>query len=187
MRQIISFILIVSIAMILNAQEKEKKMDSKIYSFTMKTIEGSEKSLADYKGKVIMIVNVASKCGYTKQYKELEEIYRKYKDKGFVILGFPANNFLGQEPGTDKEIKEFCSLNYGVTFDLFSKISVKGDDQHSLYKFLTEESPMAGSVKWNFQKYMIDRNGNVVNKFAPGIKPTEIEVIECIEKLLADK
>jgi len=158
-----------------------------LYSFTMKTIDGKDKQLSDYKGKVLMIVNVASKCGHTPQYKGLEALYEKYKDSGFMILGFPANNFFSQEPGTNEEIKIFCSVNYGVTFDMFSKISVKGDDQHPLYHYLTEESQVPGVVKWNFQKYLVDRKGNVVTKFSPSTKPTEKEVIDEIEKLLNKK
>ena len=171
------------------AQPKEEQMENqpKLFSFTMKTIDGSDKKLSEYKGNVLMIVNVASKCGHTPQYKGLEALYEKYKDRGFKILGFPANNFLWQEPGTDSEIKQFCSTTYGVTFDMFSKISVKGDDQHPLYHYLTEESPVPGSVKWNFQKYLVDRNGNVVDKFSPGTEPTEKEVIAEIEKLLDEK
>lgn len=170
-------------------QTKEASMDqqSKVYSFTMKTIDGKDKSLSDCKGKVLLIVNVASKCGHTPQYKDLEALYEKYKDRGFMILGFPANNFLWQEPGTNEEIKKFCTLNYGVTFDMFSKISVKGKDQAPLYKYLTEESPVTGSVKWNFQKYLVDRNGNVVAKFQPGTKPSEEEVTTKIEELLKEK
>ena len=158
-----------------------------LYSFTMKTIDGKDKKLSDYKGKVLMIVNVASKCGHTPQYKGLEAIYEKYNNRGFMILGFPANNFLRQKTGTNEEIKKFCSLNYGVTFDMFSKISVKGNDQHPLYHFLTKESPVPGDVKWNFQKYLVDRKGNVVYKFSPGTEPTEKEVIDEIEKLLNDQ
>jgi glutathione peroxidase len=171
------------------AKDKEKQMETQppLYSFTMKTIDGNDKKLSDYKGKVLMIVNVASKCGHTPQYKGLESIYEKYKDRGFMILGFPANNFLWQEPGTNEDIKKFCSLNYGVTFDMFSKISVKGDDQHQLYHYLTEESPVPGAVKWNFQKYLVDRKGNVVEKIAPGTEPTEKEVIARIENLLSEK
>jgi glutathione peroxidase len=185
---IVTLSIIISSVMILKSQTKENKMEEKkIYSFVMKTIDGKEKSLGDYKGKVLMIVNVASKCGNTPQYKGLEEIYEKYKDKGFMILGFPANNFFRQEPGTDSQIKEFCTLNYGVTFDMFSKISVKGDDQHPLYKYLTEESPATGTVKWNFQKYLVDRDGNVVEKIAPGTSPTDEDVVKKIEQLLSVK
>jgi glutathione peroxidase len=171
------------------AQTEEKIMEQqpKLYSFSMKTIDGKDKPLSEYKGKVLLIVNVASKCGNTPQYKGLELIYEKYKDRGFVILGFPANNFLWQEPGTNDEIKQFCTLNYNVTFDMFSKISVKGSDQDSLYQYLTKDSPVPGAVTWNFQKYLVDRRGNVVEKFAPKTKPEEKEVIDKIEQLLSEK
>jgi glutathione peroxidase len=187
MRFILAMLFTVSV--IGSAQTKEKQMEQqpKLYSFVMKTIDGKEKSLSDYQGKVLLIVNVASKCGHTPQYKDLEDVFNKYKNRGFVILGFPANNFLRQEPGTDEEIMKFCTLNYGVTFDMFSKISVKGKDQHPFYQFLTQEPSVAGEVKWNFQKYLVDRKGNVVEKFAPGTKPTEKEVIDKIEQLLAQK
>jgi glutathione peroxidase len=171
------------------AQTEEKIMEQqpKLYSFSMKTIDGKDKPLSEYKGKVLLIVNVASKCGHTPQYKGLEAIYEKYKDRGFMIIGFPANNFLWQEPGTNDEIKKFCTLNYGVTFDMFSKISVKGSDQDPLYQYLTKESPVPGVVTWNFQKYLVDRKGNVVEKFTPGTKPEEKEVIDKIEQLLSEK
>jgi glutathione peroxidase len=173
----------------ISAEKKEKKMEMapKLYSFTMKTIDGNDKPLSEYKGKVLLIVNVASKCGHTPQYKGLEEVYKKYKDRGFMILGFPANNFLHQEPGTNEDIKKFCTMNYGVTFDMFSKISVKGNDQHPLYKYLTEESAVSGPVKWNFQKYLVNRSGAIVEKFAPGVEPTEQEVLDKIEQLLNEK
>jgi glutathione peroxidase len=186
---VIVLVALFMVQMIVVAQTKEKQVETQpmLYSFTMKTIDGNDKKLSDYKGKVLMIVNVASKCGHTPQYKELESIYEQYKDRGFMILGFPANNFLWQEPGTNEDIKAFCSLNYGVTFDMFSKISVKGNDQHPLYHFLTEGSPVPGVVKWNFQKYLVDRKGNVVEKFSPGTEPTEKEVIDKIENLLNEK
>jgi glutathione peroxidase len=133
---------------------------------------------------------VASKCGNTPQYSGLEELYKKYADREFAILGFPANNFLWQEPGTDEEIKEFCTTKYNVTFDMFSKISVKGSDQHPLYKFLTskESNPdHSGEVKWNFQKYLVDRNGKVIGKFAPSLAPESAEVAGAIEAALKQK
>lgn len=169
-------------------QTKEGTMNQQpaLYTFVMKTIDGKEKPLSEYRGKVLMIVNVASKCGFTPQYKALEEVYNKYKDRGLMILGFPANNFLWQEPGTDAEIKQFCTLNYGVTFDMFSKIDVKGKNQHPLYKYLTEDSPAHGKVEWNFQKYLVDRHGNVVEKFSPGIVPDDSTITSSIEKLLND-
>ena len=161
-----------------------------VLEFTMKNIDGKEVPLSTYKGKVLLIVNVASKCGNTPQYAGLEELYKKYADRGFAILGFPANNFLWQEPGTDEEIKEFCTTKYNVTFDMFSKISVKGSDQHPLYKFLTSKDSnpeFAGDVKWNFQKYLVDRNGKVIGKFAPGLNPTSEELTGAIEAALQEK
>lgn len=158
-----------------------------IYQFTMNDIDGNPVSLSDYKGKVVLIVNVASKCGYTPQYEGMETFYKENKDKGIVILAFPANNFLYQEPGTDAEIKEFCDKKYGVTFPVFSKISVKGKDQAPLYKFLTvkeENGVMDSSVKWNFQKYLIDRDGRLVTFFAPGTKVTDPEVADALKKVL---
>lgn len=171
------------------SQQKEKpSVDKKsLYHFTMKTIEGKDKSLAEYRGEVLLVVNVASFCGHTPQYKDLEEVYRRYKDKGFQILAFPANNFGQQEPGTDKEIKTFCESKYNVTFDLFSKISVRGDDQHPLYRYITKDSPFPGSVKWNFQKYLVDMDGNIVAMFPSGVKPTDKEVVQKIESLLNGK
>jgi glutathione peroxidase len=169
------------------AQETKKKMDSTIYNFTMKTIEGKEKPLVDYKGKVVMVVNTASFCGNTPQYKQLEEIYKQYKDKGFVIIGFPANNFGKQEPGSDTDIRTFCEKNYGVTFDLFSKISVKGDDIHPLYKYLTTETGFNGDIDWNFAKFLVDKNGKVVARFKAKVKPDEKEIVAKIEELVAQK
>ncbi len=155
-----------------------------VYDFTMKTIDGKEVPLSHYRGKVVLIVNVASQCGYTPQYKGLEALYRKYKDQGFTILGFPANNFGQQEPGTDAEIKTFCTTNYDVTFDMFSKISVKGNDQHPLYRFLTSagtDPKFSGDVKWNFQKYLIDRNGNIVGKFLSAVEPLSADITSAVE------
>jgi glutathione peroxidase len=161
-----------------------------IYEFTMKNIDGKDVSLGNYKGKVILLVNVASECGNTPQYKDLEALYVKYKERGLVILGFPANNFGEQEPGTDAEIKKFCTSTYNVTFPMFSKISVKGDDQHPLYRFVTskETDPeFAGEVKWNFQKYLISREGKILAKFAPRLNPASDEVTAAIEKALGSK
>ncbi len=156
-------------------------------NFTEKTIDGKDVSLCQYKGNVVLIVNVASKCGLTPQYKGLEEINKKYRDRGLRILGFPANDFASQEPGNESEIKQFCSLNYGVTFDLFSKITVKGDEKNELYRYLTAgggNQALAGEVQWNFQKYLIDRNGKLVQVFSPKVEPTAAEVTAAIEKLL---
>jgi glutathione peroxidase len=159
---------------------------SGIYNFTLNSIDGKPAPLADYKGKVVMIVNVASQCGYTPQYSALEAIYEKYKDQGFVILGFPANNFGAQEPGTNEEIKTFCSRKYSVTFPMYSKISVKGDDQAPLYGYLTKETGagITGDIKWNFTKFLIDRNGKVVQRFEPAVTPDSKDVTAAIEKQL---
>lgn len=156
-----------------------------VHEFTAKTIDGAEKPLSDYKGKVTLLVNVASKCGLTPQYEGLEKIYQEYRDKGFTILGFPCNQFLRQEPASENEIKQFCSLNYGVTFDLFSKIDVNGKNAHPLYAFLTgEQSPFPGKISWNFEKFLIGKNGEVVKRFAPTVKPEEPEIKQAIESLL---
>src|SRR3989338_6218878 len=124
-----------------------------VHTFTMKTIDGKGQPLSDYKGKTLLMVNVASKCGFTPQYKGLEELYAKYKDRGLIVLGFPANNFMGQEPGTDAEIKEFCSLKFNVSFPMFSKISVNGQDIHPFYQYLTTQSGFDGDIAWNFNKF----------------------------------
>ena len=159
---------------------------SSLYTFTLNSIDGKPVPLADYKGKVVLIVNVASRCGYTPQYSALEAIYEKYKDRGFVILGFPANNFGAQEPGTNEEIKTFCSRKYDVTFPMYSKISVKGADRAPLYAYLTEETGkgIAGEIQWNFTKFLVDRNGNVVQRFEPAVTPDSADVTAAIEKQL---
>lgn len=171
------------------AQTPDRTMTEQktVYSFAMKTVDGKDRPLSEYSGKVLLVVNVASRCGYTPQYKDLQAVYEKYKDRGFRILAFPANNFGAQEPGTDKEIKEFCETNYHVSFDLFSKVSVKGEDQHPLYRYLTTESPFPGEVKWNFQKYLVDRKGKVVGMFPSRVKPTDKEIEQHLEALLDDK
>jgi glutathione peroxidase len=152
---------------------------------TMKRIDGSEEPLSVHSGKVLMLVNVASRCGLTPQYTALQALYEKYQGQGFEVLGFPANNFMGQEPGSDEEIAAFCDSNYSVTFPLYSKISVKGDDIHPLYAELTTmPDPIGGDVQWNFQKYLVDRDGNVVQKFGPMTTPDAPEVAEAIEGLL---
>jgi glutathione peroxidase len=159
---------------------------SGLYNFTLNSIDGKPAPLAEYKGKVVMIVNVASKCGYTPQYSALESTYEKYKSQGFVILGFPANNFGSQEPGTNEEIKTFCTRKYNVSFPMYSKISVKGDDQTPLYSYLTKDAgaSVAGDIKWNFTKFLVDRNGKVIQRFEPAVTPDSKEVAEAIEKAL---
>jgi len=159
---------------------------SGIYTFTLNSIDGTAAPLANYKGKVVLVVNVASQCGYTPQYSALEATYEKYKDRGFVILGFPANNFGAQEPGTNEEIKTFCTRKYSVTFPIYSKISVKGADQSPLYAYLTKDTApgIAGEIKWNFTKFLVDRNGTVVQRFEPAVTPDSKELIGAIEKQL---
>ncbi len=160
-----------------------------IYDFTMKDIDGKEVRLAEFRGKVVLIVNVASKCGFTPQYEGLEKLYEKYREQGLVILGFPANDFLGQEPGTDADIKSFCSLTYNVTFPMFSKISVKGRDQHPLYAFLTgkDTNPgFAGAITWNFNKFLVGRDGKIVNRFGSKTAPENPELVAAVEAALKE-
>jgi glutathione peroxidase len=159
---------------------------SSIYDFTLPSIDGKPMPLSSFKGKVVLMVNVASKCGYTPQYSALEAIYQKYKDRGLVILGFPANNFGAQEPGTNEEIKTFCSTKYQVTFPLYAKVSVKGEDTTPLYQYVTRDAnpAVAGEIKWNFTKFLVDRSGKVVQRFEPAVKPDSPEVAGAIEKML---
>jgi glutathione peroxidase len=168
----------------------DKAASSTPLQFTVKDIDGKDVNLSDYKGKVVMIVNVASKCGNTPQYAGLEKMYEKYKDQGFVILGFPANNFGSQEPGSNSQIKEFCSSTYHVAFPMMGKVSVKGDDKAPLYKYLTTadtNGEFAGEVEWNFGKFLIDRNGAVIARFAPKTKVETPQVVSEVEKALAAK
>jgi glutathione peroxidase len=187
MKTIVLFAIFISLSQ-LQASAQELNQIKNIYGFEASDIEGKTTSLKKFKGKVVLIVNVASKCGLTKQYEGLETLYKKYKDKGLVILGFPCNQFLGQEPGTEAEIAQFCSVNYGVSFPMFSKISVNGDETHPLYKYLKSILPGKdgnAEIEWNFAKFLIDREGVPVLRFHPKIKPVELEAE--IEKLLADK
>ena len=155
---------------------------SSVYEFTMNSIDGQPLPLSSFKGKVLLIVNVASFCGFTPQYEQLEAVYEKYKDQGFVIAGFPANNFGAQEPGTNEEIKTFCTRKYNVKFPIYSKISVKGPDKAPLYQYLTETA--GGEIKWNFTKFLIDRNGKIIARFESPVKPDSPEVIAAIEKAM---
>jgi glutathione peroxidase len=149
--------------------------------FTVKGIDGKEVNLADYQGKVLLVVNVASKCGYTKQYKGLEALYEKYKDQGLIVLGFPCNQFRNQEPGDEKQIQEFCSKEYGVTFPLFAKIEVNGDGTAPFYKTLKEKAPTPGKVDWNFEKFLISKDGKVVGRYKSKVAPDSQEMVTAIE------
>lgn len=172
---------------IFNPSPTARPAEKSMYEFTLKDIDGKDVKLDAYKGKAVMIVNTASKCGLTPQYEGLQKLYSEYQDKGFEVLGFPANNFMGQEPGTEKDIKEFCALNYKVSFPMFSKISVKGADQHPFYTFLTnkESNPgFDGDITWNFEKFLTDKNGKVIARFSPKTLPDSPEVIAAIEKAL---
>ena len=161
-----------------------------IYGFTARNIDGQEVALSAYKGKVLLIVNVASKCGYTGQYAGLEKLFETYREKGFAVLGFPANDFLRQEPGTDEEIKGFCTLTYGVTFPMFAKIVVKGADIHPLYAFLTSKAihpEFGGAISWNFNKFLVGRDGVIRARFGSRTKPDDSELVAAIEQALSAK
>lgn len=160
--------------------------DPGVLSYQMNRLDGTPQALSDYRGQVVLLVNVASKCGLTPQYEGLEALYEEYGDRGFAVLGFPSNDFLGQEPGTNKEIADFCRSTYGVKFPMFAKIHVKGADAHPLYQQLTRlPDPLGGEIEWNFQKFLVDRNGEVVARFSPRTKPRNKAVVERIEALLA--
>jgi glutathione peroxidase len=153
-------------------------MPETVYDFTVTSIMGLPKSLADYKGKVLLIVNTASKCGFTPQFGGLQALYEKYHDEGFEILGFPCNQFMNQDPGTNEEIQNFCQVNYGVTFPMFAKVDVNGADAHPLYEYLKKAAPgVLGlkAIKWNFTKFLVDAEGNVVRRFEPNVEPASIE------------
>lgn len=186
---VVAFAAAYSLGFILDPSPSDPPKERSLYEFSMKNIDGQDVKLNAYKGKVVMIVNTASKCGLTPQYEGLQALYDKYKDKGFVVLGFPANNFMGQEPGTEKEIKEFCTLKYNVTFPMFSKISVKGADQHPFYTFLTNKQSnpgFDGDITWNFEKFVADKSGKIIARFSPKTKPDDAEIVKTIEAALVD-
>ncbi len=183
MRNILPFIVIAIVAAFAIAADSTSQ-PAGLLSYTLKDIDGKDYDLAQNKGKVVMFVNVASKCGFTKQYDGLQSLYEKYKDQGFVLVGVPANNFKGQEPGTNEQIKEFCTSKYNVTFPMMSKISVKGDDIHPLYKQLTDEK---GEVGWNFNKFLVGRDGKLIEHFESKVKPDDQELISAVEAALAAK
>jgi glutathione peroxidase len=181
---------------------------SNIYNFKVNKIDGKETTLNDYKGKVMLVVNVASKCGLTPQYEGLENLYKQYQEKGLVVLGFPANEFLAQEPGTNKDIQEFCSMKFGIQFPMFEKIVVKGEGQHPLFSFLTETKPVAklktdgtlisrltekglisgkpNDIKWNFEKFLINKKGEIAERFSPDVEPNDPMIVSAIERELAN-
>lgn len=174
----------------LAAADKEKQDVAPIFSFAMKSLDGKDANLSQYQGKVVLFVNVASRCGLTPQYKALQAMYEKYKDQGFVVIGVPANDFGRQEPGSDEQIAQFCEKNYQVTFPMLSKVVVKGNGQCDLYKFLTskETNPQfAGDITWNFEKFLVNRKGEVVKRFSPRTLPNASEVTAAIEAELAKK
>jgi len=156
-----------------------------VFNFTLHDIDGKPLPLKQFQGKVLLLVNTASFCGNTPQYEELQTMYEEFRDQGFEILAFPANNFGKQEPGTNEEIKDFCYTKYSLTFPLFSKISVKGVDQHPLYQYLTKQSPFPGEVRWNFQKYLVNRQGTVIARYEPKLKPLSPQIIQDVESALA--
>ena len=163
-------------------------MNQHLYDFVMKDITGTPVSLSSFRGKVLLVVNVASKCGFTPQYAGLQSLYGRYRSRGFEILGFPANDFLWQEPGSDQEIQQFCSTKYGVSFPIFSKISVKGRKIHPLYKYLTdsETNPKTrGKITWNFNKFLVDRNGNIVSRFDSKVEPLDDQLVSAVEAAIA--
>ena len=167
--------------------EEKKVTPTPALAFQMKDIDGKPQDLRQYHGNVVLIVNVASECGLTPQYEGLEALFKKYQDRGFVILGFPANNFGSQEPGSNDEIKAFCKKNYGVTFPMFAKVSVKGEDQCALYQYLTDKKAdhqQGGAIKWNFAKFLIDRDGRVVDRFAPTTRPHSKKLVAALERQL---
>lgn len=168
-----------------NKSEGNKKLNKNIYDISVKTMDGETKMLSDYKGKVLLIVNVASKCGYTAQYEGLENIYKKYSDKGFEILAFPCNDFGGQEPGTNDEIRTFCESKYNVTFPLFDKIQVLGNNKSSLYDRLINNSEPAGDIGWNFEKFLIDKNGDITGRYKSKVKPESEDITAAIETELS--
>jgi glutathione peroxidase len=156
-----------------------------IYGIALNDIDGKPTSLKAYQGKVLLVVNVASKCGYTPQYAGLEKLYKEYRDRGLVVLGFPCNDFGSQEPGTEEEIKDFCETNYGVTFPLFAKLHVKGAEQHPLYAALTgKDSPFPGEIRWNFSKFLIGRDGRIVERYESKVKPDDAELVKAVERAL---
>jgi glutathione peroxidase len=183
MKTLFLFIAIAAVLQVVSVQAADS-----LYTIPLKDIDGKDASLKPYQGKVMLVVNVASKCGYTPQYKELEAIYEKYKDQGLAIVGFPCNQFGGQEPKAEADIKEFCTSTYNVTFPLFSKIEVNGPNRNPVYGILAgKDSPYAGDIKWNFTKFLVSRDGKILKRFESKVKPDAPEVTQAIEAALAAK
>jgi glutathione peroxidase len=187
MKNILNTVLALGLLGVVTTAQAGGPAPKSVHDFTMKRIDGKQQKLSAYKGNVVLVVNVASKCGLTPQYEKLQALYAKYKDKGLRIAAFPANNFGSQEPGTDTEISQFCTLNYKVSFDMFSKISVKGADIHPLYQYLTTLPKYKGDIAWNFGKFLVDKNGQVIARFEPATDPTAEDVVKAIEAALAAK
>jgi glutathione peroxidase len=185
------FVTAVSLGLFLTApaasKDRSKPPHRTVLDFTANTIDGAAQPLAAYKGKALLIVNTASKCGYTPQYEGLEALYKKYRDRGFAVLAFPANNFMGQEPGSDAEIKAFCTAEYRITFPLFSKISVKGKKIHPLYAYLTRDSGFKGDITWNFNKFLVAPDGKVVARFGSDTDPLAAKLTTRLEEILPAK
>lgn len=188
MKMIFKYVLMGLVCLGLNIQQVEAedtmKQQENVHSFVLNDIDGKPVNLSEYKGKTLLIVNTASRCGYTKQYKSLQELYLKYKDQGLVVLGFPANNFMGQEPGSNEEIKSFCSLKFNVSFPMFAKVSVKGGDIHPLFRYLTGRPGMEGDVSWNFNKFLVSADGNLVARYGSGTDPLSEEMLSAIDGLI---
>ncbi len=187
---VIVLCLTINVAPATEASARQEKKPTSVLDFTLPLIDGKPMPLKEFKGKVLLLVNVASKCGFTGQYEGLQKLYDTYQDRGFSVLGFPANDFLGQEPGSNEEIAQFCQSTYGVSFPMFAKISVKGKDQHPLYKFLTEpvtNPGYSGKISWNFNKFIINRQGKVVARFGSMTKPQSARLVAEIEKALSEK
>ncbi|MBN2326032.1 MAG: glutathione peroxidase [Candidatus Omnitrophica bacterium] len=185
----IAAVVLTLIALVPMVMADESEKEKSLYDFTMKDIDGKEVKMKDFKGNVLLIVNTASKCGYTPQYKDMVDVYKQYKKEGLVVLGFPANEFGRQEPGADKEIKEFCTLNYKVNFPMFSKVVVKGEKQNPLFRYLTtQKNPdFTGDIKWNFEKFLIARDGRLLHRFRSKVKPTDKILKEAIEEALKEE
>jgi glutathione peroxidase len=181
MKAIALIITLMSFMMFTNSERTDN-----IYQYELNSIDGKNISLEEFSGDVLLVVNTASECGFTRQYSGLQKVYETYADQGLKVLGFPANNFGGQEPGSDEEIATFCEVNFGVTFPMFSRISVKGDDQHPLFDYLTslENPDFTGDISWNFEKFLIDRNGSLVRRFKSNVEPDDETLLSAIQELL---